>query len=224
MEGNTSNRLPLVIGLTGGIASGKSTVSTRLAALGAAIVEADGIGHRVIAPDGAAYRPVVEVFGDEILSPDGTIDRRKLGAKVFADPALLKRLNAISHPLMAQRMEQEIARLRGLPVGQRPPLIVLDAAILLEAGWDRLCDAVWTVEAPPETALQRLMARNGLSAEQAATRLNAQWSNAERAARAQRVIPNSGTLEALEAAVGDLWREATQPASRVQAPARNERS
>jgi dephospho-CoA kinase len=212
LDSNTRDRLPLVIGLTGGIASGKSTVSARLAALGAAIVDADWIGHQVIAPDGAAYRPVVETFGDGILGPDRSIDRRKLGAQVFADPALLKRLNAISHPLMARRMEQEIARLRALPAGRRPPLIVLDAAILLEAGWDRLCDAVWTVEAPPEIALRRLKARNGLSEPQARGRLEAQLSNAERAARAQRVIRNSGTLEALEQAVAALWREVARQA------------
>jgi dephospho-CoA kinase len=179
---------PPVIGLTGGIASGKSTVSARLAALG-------------------AYAPIVEAFGKDIVAADGTIDRRRLGAKVFADPALLKRLNEISHPLMARRMAQEIARLRALPPAQRAPAIVLDAAILLEAGWDKLCDTVWTVEAPPELALQRLMARNGLSEEQARERLNAQWSNAERAARVQQIILNTGSVEALEAAVTKLWNE-----------------
>jgi len=199
---------PAVIGLTGGIASGKSTVAARLAELGAAIIDADRIGHDILAPDGPAYRPVVEAFGPDILAPDGAIDRRKLGARVFADPARLERLNGISHPLMARRMAEEIAALRARLPAQRPPLIVLDAAILLEAGWDRLCDAVWTVEAPPATALARLVARNGLTEEQARLRLDAQWSNAERARRAQRVIANSGTLDSLRDAVTLLWREA----------------
>ena len=200
---------PPVIGLTGGIASGKSAVSARLAALGATVIDADRIGHQVIAPDGEAYAQVVEAFGAEILAPDRSIDRGKLGAKVFAAPDQLRRLNGISHPLMARRMEREIAEVRARLAQRRPPLIVLDAAILLEAGWDRLCDAVWTVETPPEVALRRLMARNGLSEERARSRLRAQMSNAERAARAQRVIPNSGTLEELDAAVASLWREVT---------------
>lgn len=200
---------PPVIGLTGGIASGKSTVSARLSALGAYVIDADRIGHQVIAPDGEAYGPVVAAFGPEILASDRSIDRAKLGAKVFSAPDLLRRLNGISHPLMARRMEREIAEVRARPAQLRPPLIVLDAAILLEAGWDRLCDAVWTVETPPDLALHRLMARNGLSEERARSRLRAQMSNAERAARAQRVIPNSGTLDELEAAVVSLWRDVT---------------
>jgi len=198
---------PPVIGLTGGIASGKSVVSARLAALGAYVIDADQIGHQILAPGAEAYDSVVEAFGPEILAPDRRIDRGKLGARVFATPDLLRRLNGISHPLMARRMEQEIAAVRARPADQRPPLIVLDAAILLEAGWDRLCDAVWTVETPPDIALQRLMARNGLSEERARGRLRAQLSNAERAARAQHVIPNSGTLEELEAAIVSLWRQ-----------------
>lgn len=199
---------PPVIGLTGGIASGKSTVSARLAALGATVIDADSIGHRVIAPDGAGYGPVVAAFGREIVAADGTIDRRRLGAKVFADPDALKRLNAISHPLMAREMEREIGRLRALPAERRPQLIVLDAAILLEAGWDRLCNAVWTVEVPPETAIERLMARNGLSEDQARGRLAAQHSNAERAAKAERIISNAGSIADLEAAVDALWTQA----------------
>jgi dephospho-CoA kinase len=203
-----------VIGLTGGIASGKSTVSARLAALGAAIVDADGVGHRVIAPGGAGYEPVVAAFGREIVAADGTIDRRKLGAKVFADPEALTRLNAISHPLMAKEMEREIGRLQGLPAERRPPLIVLDAAILLEAGWDRLCDAVWTVEVPPDTAIKRLMTRNGLSEDQARGRLAAQHSNAERAAKAERIISNTGSLAELETAVDAFWNQTVVGATR----------
>ncbi|MFI5400591.1 MAG: dephospho-CoA kinase [SAR324 cluster bacterium] len=199
---------PAVIGLTGGIASGKTTVAARLAELGAAIIDADRIGHDILAPGAPAYRPVLEAFGPDILAPDGAIDRRKLGARVFADPARLERLNGISHPIMARRMAEEIAALRARLPAHRPPLIVLDAAILLEAGWDRLCDSVWTVEAPPDAALARLVARNGLTEEQARLRLNAQWSNAERAGRAQRVIANSGTIDALRDAVSLLWREA----------------
>jgi dephospho-CoA kinase len=205
--------VPPVIGLTGGIASGKTTVSARLEELGAQIIDADRIGHEIIAPGGPAYDPVLEAFGRDILAPDGTVDRRKLGALAFADPERLKRLNGISHPIMARRMGEQIAAARARRPAERPPLIVLDAAILLEAGWDRLCDAVWAVEAPPEAALARLIARSGLSEEQARRRLDSQWSNAERAKRAQRVISNSGTIDALKNQVTTLWREAVQGAA-----------
>ena len=198
---------PRVIGLTGGIASGKTTVSARLQELGAYILDADRVGHQVIAPSGPAYPRVIEAFGRDIVAADGTIDRKKLGAKVFADPANLKRLNAISHPLMAARMAEEIASVRNQADGKRPPLIVLDAAILLEAGWDRLCDAVWTVEVSPDIALARLIARNGLSEQQARARLDAQMTNGQRAERAQRIIRNSGTIQDLNAAVTRLWLE-----------------
>ena len=198
----------LVAGLTGGIASGKTSVSGILAAKGAHIIDADRVGHGVIAPGGEAYEEVVAAFGREILAPDGAIDRRRLGAIVFADAAQLNRLNAISHPRMAQRMAREIAELRTPPAGQAPPLIVLDAAILLEAGWEALCGEVWVVVATPETALARLMARNRLSRAEAETRLSAQMSNDERTARAQRVIRNDGTLEELHGQVERLWREA----------------
>jgi len=200
-------KTPLVVGLTGGIASGKSTVSAALARLGAFVIDADRIGHQVIAPDGEAYGPAVAAFGPDILAADRSIDRRKLGAKVFADASLLQRLNAISHPAMARRMEGEVAAAKALPASARPPLIVVDAAILLEAGWDRFCDQVWAVEAPPGVALERLMARNGLSEDQARRRLAAQMTNRERAARAQRLITNSGSLAELEVRIAALWDE-----------------
>ncbi len=201
-------RRPAVIGLTGGIAAGKSTVSRLLAERGAHVIDADSVGHAVIRPEGEAYPEVVAAFGAEILSEDGTISRKKLGSIVFSDPDRLAELNGISHPRMAARMAREIesARLRGN--GGRPPLIVLDAAILLEAGWEALCGEVWVVVTAPETALARLMARNRLSRAEAETRLSAQMSNDERTARAQRVIRNDGTLEELHGQVERLWREA----------------
>ncbi|MBI4082073.1 MAG: dephospho-CoA kinase [Candidatus Lambdaproteobacteria bacterium] len=202
---------PLVIGLTGGIASGKSAVSARLAAKGAHVIDADRVGHRVIAPEGPAYRPVIEAFGREIVAPDGTIDRRRLGAIVFAAPARLKQLEAISHPRMVEMVRQEIAEIRARPVPARPPLILLDAAILFEAGWDVLCDAVWVVLTDAETAIARVMARNGLTREQALARQQAQLSNEARAARADLVIRNEGTLEALHEAVDALYAETVNP-------------
>lgn len=198
-----------VVGLTGGISSGKTNVSGFLTEWGAHIIDADRVGHRVIAPDGEAFAEVVAAFGEGILAGDGTIDRRKLGSIVFADPAQLDKLNAISHPRMAQRMGAEIARQRARPAARRPPAIVLDAAILLEAGWHALCDEVWVVVAEPETALARLMARDGLGREEALARLDAQMSNDARMARAGQVIRNDGSLAELRAQVKKLWQART---------------
>jgi dephospho-CoA kinase len=201
-----AQRIP-VIGLTGGIASGKTTVSQQLATLGAHIIDADAVGHAVITPQGEAYPEVVAAFGTEILDEDGTISRKKLGAIVFAHPERRAELNGISHPRMAERMAREIEALRLRKKGPQPPAIVLDAAILFEAGWDALCDEVWTVEAPAELAIARLVERNGLSREEAQARLDAQLSNAERAGRARHVIRNDGSREALAAQVQRLWAE-----------------
>ncbi len=207
-----SHGRPPVVGLTGGIASGKSTVSEHLAAQGAHVIDADAVGHHVITPEGEAYPEVVAAFGTEILAEDGTISREKLGAIVFADPARRTELNNISHPRMAEHMAAEIERLRLRAEEDQPLLIVLDAAILFEAGWDALCDTVWTVEAPPELAIARLVERNGFTREQAQARLDAQMSNEERAARADRVLHNAGSLAELRAAVAEAW-QATMTAS-----------
>lgn len=201
---STPAHLP-VIGLTGGIASGKTTVSQILAGRGAHIIDADRVGHAVIEPSGEAYPEVVAAFGTDILDDDGTISRRKLGAIVFSEPARLAELNGISHPRMAERMAREIEALRLRSNGDRPPAVVLDAAILFEAGWDGLCDEIWTVEAPQEVAITRLIERNGFTREEAQARVNAQMDNAERSRRAHRVIRNEGSLDALEAEVAHLW-------------------
>lgn len=209
---SSSQSVILVLGLTGGIASGKSTVSALLAERGAAVIDADRMGHEVIRPDGEAYAEVVAAFGEGILEPDGTIARPRLGAIVFGDPAQMQRLNAISHPRMAERMAREIAALRFVPPSGKaspdhtpPPLIVLDAAILFEAGWEVLCDQTCAVVTDPEIATERLMARNGFSREEARTRLAAQMDNEARAVRADRVLPNEGDLAALAREVDALW-------------------
>ena len=192
-----------VIGLTGGIAAGKSTVSERLGALGAHVIDADRVGHRVLMREGGeAYEGVVSAFGAEILDEAQEIVRPRLGRLVFGDPARLAELNRLSHPPMHERMRREIEDVRARP--SPPPFIVLDAAVLFEAGWNALCDEVWTVSTGPERALERLVARNRLSPEAARARIDAQLGNAEREARADRVIRNNGTLDALDAAVDAL--------------------
>lgn len=197
---------PPVVGLTGGMGAGKSTVAALLAERGAYVIDADRVGHAVLAPEGEAYAEVVAAFGRDILAADGTVDRKALGARVFGDAEALQRLNAISHPRMAERMAREIEAVRARPAAERPPLIVLDAAILLEAGWDRLCDAVWTVEVSEETAVARLAGR-GIGAGEARRRLARQLGNAERAARAGRVIRNEGSPADLAAHIERLWAE-----------------
>ena len=201
-KGESAPPVP-VVGLTGGIAAGKSTVSARLGALGAHVIDADRVGHRVLMRDGGeAYEGVVTTFGTGILDESQEIVRPRLGRLVFGESERLAELNRLTHPPMAKRMRREIAEVRARP--SPPPFIVLDAAVLFEAGWDALCDEVWTVSTAPERALERLVARNRLSPEAARARIDAQLANAEREARADRVIRNDGTLDALDAAVDAL--------------------
>ena len=191
-----------VIGLTGGIAAGKSTVSERLRALGGHVIDADRVGHRVLMRGGEAYDGVVAAFGAGILDESGEIVRARLGRIVFGDPARLAELNRLTHPPMAERMRSEIGEVRARP--SPPPFIVLDAAVLFEAGWNALCDEVWTVSTDPERALERLVARNRLSPEAARARIEAQLDNSEREARSDVVIHNDGTLDELAVAVDEL--------------------
>ena len=202
---NAHSPAPPVVGLTGGIAAGKTTVSARLAELGAHVIDADTVGHQVLEPGAEAYDEVVGAFGREILDGAGRIVRSLLGKLIFADPQKREALNAISHPHMARRMGREI---EGVKAREAPsPLIVVDAAILFEAGWDALCDRVWTVSVAPEIAVGRLVEHNGLTPEQARERLAAQWGNTRREARAEQVIRNEGSVEALRAQVDRLWAD-----------------
>jgi dephospho-CoA kinase len=188
-----------VIGLTGGIGSGKSTVAAMLAELGAHVIDADKVGHEVYRAGTEGFRRVVAAFGPGIVGPDGEIDRRALGAIVFADPAALARLNAIVHPLIGEAIRARIAA-----AGDGRP-IVIEAAVLIEAGW-RFFDQIWLVTARPETAIARVMASRGLTRAEAERRLAAQLSDAERRRHAQVVIENDGTRAELRARVEAAWR------------------
>ncbi|HKV56543.1 MAG TPA: dephospho-CoA kinase [Candidatus Binataceae bacterium] len=195
----------LTIGLTGGIGSGKSTVTRFLGELGAPIIDADKVGHAIYAPDGPAYPDMVAAFGEAILAPDGTIDRKKLGPIVFADPAALKRLNSIVHPKMFTRMREMVEQLRG--AGEKNP-IMIEAAILIEANWQPLFDEIWLVVASRERVIERIERDRGLKPEQTEARIRAQLSDEERRKHATLVITNDGPIEELRQKVGDLWREA----------------
>ncbi len=194
----------LTIGLTGGIGSGKSTVAKMLADLGAPSFDADKVGHNIYSPDGPAYHDVIAAFGNGIVAPDGTIDRKKLGPIVFGDPAQLKRLEAIVHPKMFQRMGEMVAEMRAR--GVKAP-IVIEAAILIEAHWQPLFDEIWLVVAPRDKVIERIEAERGLKPEQTEARIRAQLSDEERRRHASLVIDNSGTIEQLRVTVNSLWRE-----------------
>jgi dephospho-CoA kinase len=206
----TGVRVTTIIGLTGGIASGKSVVSTMLAARGATIIDADKVGHEAYAPGSGCFEAVAEAFGRDIVAADGTIDRKALGGKVFGDPDKRKRLENIVWPWMRATMEGRFAELRA----QAVPVVVLEAAVLIEADWVPLVDQVWTVIVEPDIARQRIVSRNGLTEDQAQQRIAAQLSNDERTRHAQVVLRNNGTLEELEQQVSDAWDALTAATGR----------
>ena len=195
----------LTIGITGGIGSGKSTVARILADLGAPVIDADKVGHTIYEPAGPAYQELVNAFGQDILAPDGSIDRKKLGAIVFSDSAALKKLNAIVHPKMFERMRAMTAAMR--KGGERRP-IVIEAAVLIEANWIALCNEVWLVTASRERVVERVARDRGMKPEQTAARIKAQLSDAERRRHATLVIENDGTIDELKGRIAALWTDA----------------
>mgnify|MGYP001026483453 CR=1 FL=1 len=198
----------MIIALTGGIASGKSTVSAMLAELGAAVVDADRVAREVVLPGTPGLRSVAEAFGQAVLNEDGTLNRKKLGDLVFADEAKRKRLEAILHPEIRRVMEARIADLER----ENPRrLVVADIPLLYETGLDARYPEVMLVYVPPAIQLERLMKRDGLSPEKARERLNAQLPIDEKKARADWVIDNSGSLEDTRRQVLEFWRRKELP-------------
>ena len=191
----------LVVGLTGGIGTGKSEVARMLNELGAVVINADQVGHEVYTPNSEIWRHVVDAFGKGILQPDGEIDRNKLGAIVFSDPQQRARLNSITHLGIARTVNGRIEGLRAEGV----PVVVVEAALLLEAGWDSLVDEVWATDSPVDTVIQRIQSRNGLGVPEIRKRIDSQMPPAERLARATVVVDNSGEVAALERTVNSLW-------------------
>ena len=188
-----------VIGLTGGIGSGKSTVSALLTELGAVVIDADLIARQVVEPGQPAHRALVERFGSGILAEDGTIDRPVLAEVAFADPAALADLNAITHPavgeVIARRMDEEVGT---------DHVVVLDVPLLVESGRGGTA-AVIVVDCPPEVAVARLVEQRGMSEEDVRRRMAAQASRDERLAKADFVIDNSGSVDALREQVAAAW-------------------
>lgn len=203
-------RVSRVIGLTGGLGSGKSTVARLLSTLGAEVVDADRIGHAIYAPGTVGWRAIRERFGEAVIADDGTVDRQRLGTIVFADRAALDALNAIVHPLIGEEIKRRVARYKASDP-QSP--LVIEAALLVEAGWSRIVDEVWVVRAPLPLVLQRVGEARGLSPAQIQQRLAVQASDAERVAVADVVIDNDGTADQLEARVRAAWDGAATAAT-----------
>jgi dephospho-CoA kinase len=193
----------MVIGLTGGIASGKSTAARYLAGLGAHVIDADLLGHRAYEPETAAFAAVVRAFGDDVVGADGRIDRKVLGGKVFGRPDALQRLTDIVWPEIRRLAETEIAEVRSRDP-ERP--VVLEAAVLFEAGWEDAVDEIWVVVVDRDVAVRRAMARDGSDAAAVQQRIDAQLSNAERQSRADVVIDNSGDESALTEQIDTQWQ------------------
>jgi phosphopantetheine adenylyltransferase/dephospho-CoA kinase len=199
----------IVVGLTGGIASGKSTVARELARRGARVVDADKLGHRAYEPGTQAHREVIAAFGPEVRAADGTIDRPALGAKVFGKPAELKRLTDIVWPEIRGLAGAEIAAVRA---AEPSAVVVLEAAVLLEAGWEPLVDEIWVVVVDRVTAVARAVMRGGLTAAQVEARIDAQLPNDERKKRAHVVLDNTGDEAALLRQLDAQWPRVAQAA------------
>lgn len=193
----------VVIGLAGGIGTGKSAVSHILEELGAVVLDADRFGHEVYLPNTDGLREVVAAFGEDVLLPSGEIDRRALGGKVFGNPEAMEKLNAIAWPRIRQRLADGIEEQRR----EGTQVVVLDAAVLIEAGWTDAADEVWVVTAPEARVIQRIQARNNLTEEQVRARMSSQMSTEERVKHADIVVENDGDLDDLRRTVEALWEE-----------------
>jgi dephospho-CoA kinase len=191
-----------VVGLTGGIAAGKSTVAAILVELGVPVIDADQLARELTGPGSETLRALGESFGGEILTAEGTLDRVALGRIVFADPAARRRLEMITHPAIqaeSRRRIEELAR-----AGHR--VVAYEAALLCETGRDRELDRLLVVTADDQRRIERLMARSSLSRAEAEARLEAQMPQAEKAALADYLIDNSGSLEQTREQVEQVWR------------------
>lgn len=193
-----------VVGLTGNIACGKSTVSRMLAGLGAAVADADEIAHEALEPGTETFREVVTAFGEHVVDPSGQIDRRALGGIVFSDPCALRRLESIVHPYVRERVLRFVRARNGI--------VVIDAIKLLESPLAGICDVVWVVTCPEEAQISRLAERNGFSRQEALRRIRSQGPQSEKAAMADTVIVNDGDRESLREQVLRAWTALAQRA------------
>jgi dephospho-CoA kinase len=193
-----------ILGITGGIGSGKSTASQMLGELGAVVIDADQVGHKIYLPNTPAWREIVEAFGEEVVAPDQTIDRTKLGPIVFSDAQKLQALNRITHGKIYAYIQGQIDYIRE---HYDDGVVAVEAAILLEAGWRSLVEQLWVVVATEDVVIARLQAYKNMPEDQARARIKAQMSNDERIAQADTVIWNNAALPDLRQAVETAWHQ-----------------
>jgi dephospho-CoA kinase len=197
----------LTIGLTGGIGSGKSEASGILRELGALAIDADIVGHETYRSGQPAWDEIMEAFGDVVIDSDGEIDRRELGRIVFDDPGRLKRLTDIVWPKIREVLKNRIA---GERHGGGTEVLVVECAVLFEAGWENLFDEIWVVTAPEKDVLERLERQRNQRPEQTRARVRAQMTNEEREQRADVMVRNDEDRAALAATVKKLWTDRTR--------------
>ncbi|UCE97382.1 MAG: dephospho-CoA kinase [Dehalococcoidia bacterium] len=190
-----------VIGLTGGIGSGKSTIARLLTKLGAKVIDTDKIGHEILNTDSEAVKGILASFGQQILNTDGSVNRKELGKIVFADGKALSRLNCIVHPLIYRLVKKKLLQYkkRGAAV------VVIDAPLLIETNWVSMVDVVWVVIANEASIIKRLQ-KTGLSRDEAISRIRYQLNEDERVKQADVVIKNDYSLDELKLKVGELWQ------------------
>jgi len=188
-----------IIGLTGGIGSGKSTVSEIMADMGAVIIDADKVGHDLL-KNTEVQREIISAFGKEVLTSDGNIDRKMLSRIVFDNPNLLAKLNRIMHPRMYNIVKNELKKYRNKNI----KIVVLEAPLLIDAGWNSLVDEVWVINTPVNTVINRLRERTGMTGNEATIRIASQLSPDERLKAASVVIDNNGSLDELKKTVKSL--------------------
>ena len=190
----------LVVGLTGGIATGKTAVSERFAGLGVPIIDTDVLAREVLAPGTPGLAAVAERFGPTVIDASGALERRALRERIFADPSARRALEAITHPRIRARVDERLA-------GLRAPYAIVVVPLLVESGWTERYDRILVVDAPRETQLERLMARDAVTRHQAERSLAAQASRERRLAAADDVIINTVTADQLDARVAALHRQ-----------------
>jgi len=197
-----------IIGLTGNIATGKSLVLKMLSEMGAYTIDADTIAHRVIRSDGPAYQPILDTFGRWLLNEENEIDRGKLGKLVFADASALALLESIVHPAVEKAVDALLNTCA-------PEVVAIEAIKVLEGGIGPICDAIWVVDAPRETQIQRLVAKRGFAPDQAAVRVDLQGDGSDKRSKADVIIDNNGSAGQTWEQIAKAWSEIDPPSSRV---------
>lgn len=204
---------PYIIGLIGGIASGKSKMVSRFESMGAKIIDCDKLAHEVYEPGQDCYRLIVKAFGEDVVGADGKIDRKILGEKVFGNPENLTKLNQIVWPILLERVKKTIKRLHEK---EKAEIVILEAAVLLQAGWESEVHEIWSCIISPQEAIKRVVERNNLTEEQARKRLEAQPSNAEILLKSNVVFSSLWSYDFSQLQAEKAWRELNERLSKMK--------